>query len=412
MGEEPVKIGIVTTTFHPYPGGVTEHVDCTYRVLKERGHDVRIVTTSYGRGTSDVEDDVIRIGRAVQIPTNGSICPVALGLKLPARVREILARERFDVLHIHEPFMPHLCLTALGEARGPVVGTFHANHESALTYGASKLLLKRYAGKVTRRIAVSEAARETVARHFPGEYTIIPNGVDVERFSRARPFPEFADGRISLLYVGRMEPRKGPKWLFKALPRIFEEVPECHMTVVGSGPLTRYYRSFIPRSIRDRVDFRGYVSGSTLARLYASADIYCSPATGGESFGIVLLEAMAARAAIVASSIPGYEAVLDDGTTGLLARPTSPASIAAAVIRLARDEELRRRLVENASHEVTRYAWDRVTAEILEVYEAAIDEHHGRTGPARDRAATGEGATERNESAEGGSAVSGKILVR
>jgi phosphatidylinositol alpha-mannosyltransferase len=376
-----MKIGIVTTAYYPYPGGVSEHVYNTYRQLKELGHDVRVVTTSFGRGTAANDPDVIRIGRAVSVPANGSICPVATGFRIADRVRRALESERFDVVHVHEPFMPMLCLSVLREANVPLVGTFHACNESALGYRLFRPMLLRYAERLTCCIAVSEAARRTAARHFDVGFSVIPNGVDVERFSLAEPAPELSDGRTNLLFVGRMEPRKGAKHLFRALPAVLEEVPDLRLTVVGGGPFLKYYRSFVPAECRGSVRFEGFVSSERLASHYASADIYCSPAVGGESFGIVLLEAMAGGAAIVASDISGYRDVVEHGRTGLLVSPGDPDDIARAIVRLARDSELRSALVANAREAVMRYSWDRVTREIVEVYEEAIGA--GRSGTGR-----------------------------
>jgi len=180
--------------------------------------------------------------------------------------------------------------------------------------------LGHYIDKLDARIAVSAAAVQTVSRHFGGEYTIIPNGVDIA------------------------------KYLLRALPRILREVPRARLVVVGSGPMSGYYRSHLPEGVEDRVVFTGRVSGDVLTRHYAEADVFCSPAMGGESFGIVLIEAMAAGAAVVASDIAGYRDVVRDGATGLLVRRGDPDSIAAAIVRLAHDSELRRRLVESAGN--------------------------------------------------------------
>ena len=315
-----MKIGIVTPTFHPYPGGVTEHVFHTFREMSRLGHDVKIVTTSFGGGDSPIEDRVIRIGRAVPIPANGSICPVAVDPRMTASVRRVLDRERFDVIHVHEPLMPMLCLAVLAAARAPVVGTFHASNESSLGYRIWRPVLMRYYERLAARIAVSDAARASVQPFFGGEFRIIPNGVDVARFALAEPLPDLKDGSYNILFVGRLEPRKGAKYLFRAMPDILKEIPEARLTVIGGGLLAGYYRGFVPAEARERVRFLGRVPGEVLARHYATADVYCSPATGGESFGIVLLEAMAAGAAVVASDIqvrhPGrrdrhpYEATL------------------------------------------------------------------------------------------------------
>ena len=358
-----MKVGIVTQAYYPYRGGVSEHVHHTAEVLRSRGHDVRIITTRF----ADEEPDplVLRIGRAVSIPANGSICPVAVAPMMGERVRAVLDEQRFDVLHIHEPFLPTLCLSVLRHAEVPVVGTFHASNERAIGYRVFRERLGRHASKLSHRIAVSGAAMRTVERYFDGDYRVIPNGVDIARFAGAVPLPEIDDGKLNVLFVGRMEPRKGAKFLFRAFPEIVAAIPDVRLTVVGGGPFSMYYCSFLPRGrCRELTSFEGFVSPEMLARHYASADIFCSPATGGESFGIVLLEAMAAGAAIVASDIHGYRDVVEHGRTGLLVRPGSPKAIAEGIIRLARDEELRTAIVRNASAAVRRYAWERVTSEI------------------------------------------------
>ncbi len=367
-----MKVGIVTPNYYPYPGGVTEHVRHTYLELKRLGHTVRVVTTSFGEGETPDEQDVIRIGRSVTVPANGSMCPVAVAPRMGARLRDVFEREEFDVLHVHEPFMPMLCLAALRAADVPVVGTFHASNDSSVGYRLFRRALEPYAAKLAKRIAVSRAARETVARHLGGTYAIVPNGVDVERFSAAAPIPELSDGRLNILFVGRMEPRKGAKFLLKALPAIRAALPHSRVTFVGGGPLTWYYRSHVPRSCGDYASFEGRVSGDELPRYFATADVYCSPATGGESFGIVLLEAMAAGAAIVASNIPGYRDVVSHEETGILVPAREPSAIADAIVRVGRDEALRSALVANARRAVKRYSWDRVTGEILDVYEEAV----------------------------------------
>jgi phosphatidylinositol alpha-mannosyltransferase len=366
-----MKIGIVTPAFHPYPGGVTEHVHHAYVELRKLGHDVRILTTRFGRGGSPMEDDVIRLGHAVYVPANGSVCPVPVGWHLTERAREVLDREGFDVLHVHEPLMPMLCLSVLRAARVPVVGTFHASNERGAGYRLFRPVLAPYFSKLSRCICVSEAARESIRPHFGGTYDLIPNGVDVARFAEAPRTPELRDGAFNMLFVGRMEPRKGAKYLFRAMPAVLRKVPEARLTVVGAGPLRPYYRAFVPPSCRKRVVFRGRVDGGTLAALYRTADVYCSPATGGESFGIVLLEAMAAGTAIVASRIPGYASVVRDGETALLVRPRSPGELAEAIIRLRQEPETRERLVAAGRRAVQRYSWERIGREIAGVLEEA-----------------------------------------
>jgi phosphatidylinositol alpha-mannosyltransferase len=379
-----VKIGIVTPTYHPYPGGVPEHVYHTAEELVRLGHDVRVVTTHFGGGSAPNEERVIRIGRSVNVPANGSICPVAVDVRMRAKVRRKLSEERFDVLHLHEPLMPMLCLAVLAEADVPTVGTFHANNDGALGYKLFRPVLERYVSRLTERIAVSRAAEDTVSRHFGGRYTIVPNGVDVDRFARAEPYPR--DGReFRILFVGRLEPRKGAKFLLRAMPAVIGSVPDARLVVVGSGPMSAYYRSHLPDEVSGRVDFVGRVSGDDLARHYASADVFCSPAMGGESFGIVLIEAMAAGAAVVASDIGGYRDVVTDGRNGLLTRRGDPDSIAGAIARLARDGQLRRRLTDTGREDVRQYSWDRITGRILEVYRSAVSTAGRHENEAADR---------------------------
>ncbi len=390
-----MKIGIVTPAFYPYRGGVTEHVYHTYVQLRRLGNDVRIITTSFGEDESPCEEHVVRIGRAFSVPANGSICPVAVDLRMASQLRKVYRDESFDVLHLHEPLMPTLCLTALSQADVPVVGTFHASNDGALGYRVFRPLLERYVRRLSRRIAVSRAARTTASTHFAGAYEIVPNGVDVGRFANAEPIEELQDGSLNILFVGRMEPRKGAKHLLRALPRIIAEVPRCRLIVVGGGPLAAHYGKYMPEECRSRTLFTGFVSNEMLARHYATADIFCSPAVGGESFGIVLLEAMASRTAIVASSILGYRDVVADGRTGLLVPPASPDALAEAIVRLAHDHDLRKRLVDEAAREVERYAWDRVTREILGVYRAAVGGVAGGDGSGRRDADTKEVRKER-----------------
>jgi phosphatidylinositol alpha-mannosyltransferase len=375
-----VKIGIVTPNYYPYPGGVTEHVRHTYVELRRLGHDVRVVTTSFGEGETPDAHDVVRVGRSVTVPANGSMCPVAVAPRMVSRLRTIFEREAFDLLHVHEPFMPLLCLAALRAAEMPVVGTFHASNESSWGYRLFRRALQPYAAKLSKRIAVSASARDTVGRHLGGTYEIVPNGVDVERFASAEPIPELSDGTLNVLFVGRMEPRKGARFLLAALPAIRSALPDSRVTFVGGGPLTWYYRLHVPRSCGDYATFEGRVSADMLPRYFRTADIYCSPATGGESFGIVLLEAMAAGAAIVASNISGYGDVVSHEDTGILVPPGDPSAIADAIVRVGRDEALRGALVGNARRSVERYSWVRVTREILDVYEDAVS--GARTGGA------------------------------
>ena len=365
-----MRIGIVAPTYQPYRGGVGEHVSHLAIELRRSGHDVLVVTTHFGRGGRDEERGVVRIGRAVLVPANGSFCPIAMDPAMRPRMRRALRELRLDVLHVHEPFLPFLSLAAVAESPCPVVATFHASNESPLGYRIFRRALEPYARRIDERIAVSRAARETVEPFFDGPYEIIPNGVDVARFAEAAPFERDAS-EFNILFVGRLEKRKGLEHLLGAMPLVVKEVPSARLVVVGGGPLASYYRSRVPAGARARVEFLGFVPAADVPRHYRTADIYCSPATGGESFGIVLLEAMAAGSVVVASDIAGYRDVVKDEVTGALVRKGSPDDIARAIIQLARSERTRRRFRESAREDVERYDWSRVAQRILAVYRRA-----------------------------------------
>lgn len=380
-----MRIGIVTPTYLPYRGGVGEHVRHVADELRAAGHAVKIVTTHFGRSDEPDGPDVIRIGRAVLVPANGSMCPVALDPAMRRRMRRVLTEERFDVLHVHEPFLPMLPLAAVAESSCPVVATFHASNESPFGYRVFHRQLSNYAGRISERIAVSRAALSTVRPYFQGPYEIVPNGVDVARFASAEPF-EKAPGEFRILFVGRLERRKGLEHLLSAMPDILRHVPQARLVVVGGGPLAGYYRSKVPAAAASRVEFTGFVSREDLPRHYRTADVYCSPAVGGESFGIVLLEAMAAGAPVIASDIPGYRDVVTDGVTGLLVRKGSSKVLTGAVMSIAGDREMGRRLAAAAWEEVGRYDWSSVTERILAVYRRALgieapDEPEERAAP-------------------------------
>lgn len=367
-----MRVGIVAPTYRPYRGGVGEHVRHVALELRRLGHQTTVVTTRFGGGGEPDDEHVVRLGRAVLVPANGSLCPVAVAPAMRRRVRRVFRRCRFDVVHVHEPFLPMLPLAAVAEAPCPVVATFHASNESPFGYRVFRRQLAPYAERLSERIAVSRAALATVEPYFEGPYEIVPNGVEVARFSKAPPFERDPD-EFRILFVGRLEQRKGLEYLLSAMPRVLEDVPTARLIVVGGGPLAGYYRSRVPSRARSRVEFTGFASNEDVPRHYRSADVFCSPAVGGESFGIVLLEAMAAGAVVVASDIPGYRDVVTNGGTGLLVPRASSASIASAIIHLARFEERARRLREAARREVVRYDWESVTRRILDLYERAIE---------------------------------------
>lgn len=366
-----MKIGIVTQSYYPRPGGVTEVVHYTARELRRLGHAVKIVTTRY-EGSEQPDPDVVRVGRNVLVPMNGAWVNMTVGFDLVSRLRRIFDEEAFDLIHTHCPLVPTLPLMTIAAVRPgqKLVGTFHAAAESNLAYRLFRAPLAGRAARLDRRMAVSEAAMRLASRYFPGRYDIVPNGVDCGRFRPGiEPIARFRDGRLNILFVGRLDRRKGAPYLCRALPIVARELGgRARLIVVGEKGL----RSALCARPSDlggaEIVWAGRVPPETLPRYYATADIFCSPAVGRESFGIVLLESMAAGTPVVASDIPGYRAVVADGVDGLLAAPRDPSSIARALLAVARDDKLRMRLAAAGREKALRYDWSIIAQRVEEIY--------------------------------------------
>jgi phosphatidylinositol alpha-mannosyltransferase len=363
------------------PGGVNSHCARLREQFTERGHQVRIVAPSSRRVD---EADVVTIGkRPVSVPASGSLARISLSLTLGPPVRELLAKERFDIVHVHEPFMPVLPIHFLRYSEAVNVGTFHASREKRqFFYTWGRRHLRRWFRRLDGKIAVSPAAARFVEEYFPGYYNIIPNGVDVEHFSAPKPpLPEFQDGKRNILFVGRPERRKGLDYLLEAFAEVRRRQPETRLIVVGAGKFGRYERRRLPGVV-----FRGYVSYDDLPRYHQSAHVFCAPNTGFESQGIVLLEAMAAGLPVVASNIEGFAAVVTHGEEGLLILPGDARALADALLELLPDEGRRRRMAELGRRRAQGFSWQRVSQQVLSYYERLLHERGlsaARREPAR-----------------------------
>ena len=366
-----MKIGLVTPYVYPLPGGVNQHVRYLYENLRLRGHDVRILTSSHGLQRAS-EGDVIRIGKGFSMPANGSVGTITVSPRFLSQVRDVLDREQFDLLHFHEPFVPFLSLVFLGLSNSVNIATFHAFGGFSPAYQIGSRLMRPSAGRIHGRIAVSAVARHFVERFFPGDYKVIPNGVDVPRFANAVPVARWQDGTPNLLFVGRHEPRKGLLDLLKAYRILRKTGCHCRLLVVGGGPQAKEARRYLATRKLGGVEFLGRVSDDERDALFKTADVYCSPATGRESFGIVLLEAMAAGTAIVASDIHGYKGVVRRGREGLLVPPGKPKDLAAALAQLLSDDELREAMARSGLERAQEFSWERVTAKVEDYYGFVI----------------------------------------
>ena len=362
-----MKIGIVTPYAYPMPGGVNDHVGSLYRVLRARGHDVRIITSSHGLQKAS-EGDIIRVGKGFSVPFNGSMGTITLSPTYLAQMRAILERERFDVLHYHEPFVPFLSLVTLTLSTSVNIGTFHAFGGLSISYEFGKRMLGHYAGKLHGRIAVSPAARHFISRYFPGEYKIVPNGVEPGRYQRAVPIARYRDGVPNILFVGRMEPRKGLIHLLRAFRKLQRDGVRARLLLVGTGPGEREARRYVLTRQLENVEFLGRVPEGQKAQLFKTADIYVSPATGRESFGIVLLEAMSAGAPIICSDIHGYRGVVRRDRDGLLVEPGNADALAASMRRLIDDPQLRAQLSRAGEERAQLFTWEHVGQAVEEYY--------------------------------------------
>jgi phosphatidyl-myo-inositol alpha-mannosyltransferase len=366
-----LKIALVSPYDYPYPGGVTNHVKQLHREFVSMGHEVRIMAPSSNRNIEREVDDFYRIGTVRRVPANGSIARITLSFRLARRVREVLAAEKFDVVHVHEPLMPSLPPTVLRYSESINIGTFHAYRGSYYGYFYGRPVLRYAFRQLDGRIAVSRAAKRFVRQYFMAPYKIIPNGVDVERFApeNVHPLPELMDGRPNVLFVGRPEKRKGVGYLLRAYPEVKAAFPDARFVVVGAGNWEDSpYRAYIDRHKMRDIVVVGRVSDDDLPCYHRSAHAFCAPATEGESFGIVLLEAMAAALPVVATSIEGYSQVMTDGREGLLVRPRDEHALARGICEVLQDRERARTMGDCGRATARLYSWDRVAEQIADFY--------------------------------------------
>jgi phosphatidylinositol alpha-mannosyltransferase len=363
------RVGLVCPYSFDVPGGVQNHVLDLAEALRLHGFEVSVLAP--GDPDGGLPEGVVTVGSAVPVPANGSVARLALGPLVGTRVRRWL-RTGFDLVHVHEPAAPSLSLLTVAAAEVPMVGTFHTSRVRTRALAAGVALVRPALEKLNARIAVSSAARETLVELYGGDPVVIPNGVWVDRFARAPTRPDWAgDGTVA--FVGRLdEPRKGFAVLAAALPRIVRARPGVRILVVGTGSADAAMEG-VPAEVADRVCLLGGVDDATKAEVLATADLLVAPNTYGESFGIVLVEAMAAGAAVVASDLPAFEAVLRDGRCGRLVPTGDASSLAAAVLALLDDDAARATLRARGAQAARAYDWPAVSARVEQVYGAVLD---------------------------------------
>jgi phosphatidyl-myo-inositol alpha-mannosyltransferase len=375
-----MRIGIACPYSWDVPGGVQSHIRDLAEALIEVGHEVSVI--------SPADDDtplppyITPAGRAVPVPYNGSVARLSFGFLSASRVRRWIREGQFDLLHVHEPSVPSLSLLACWVATGPIVATVHTAMPRSRVLLATYPVLRTALEKLSGRIAVSEAARNTLVEHIGGDAVVIPNGVATRRFRKADPLPGWPGSGGSIGFLGRMdEPRKGLHVLLKAFEILAPERPGLRLLIAGGSGDVEDQLHKVPASLRDRMTVLGAVSDEDKVRMLHSVDVFCSPNTGGESFGIVTAEAMAAGVPIVASDIDAFRQVLRNGEAGELFATGDPADLARAAARLLDDPARRAALSNAALKAVAQYDWSVVARDVLSVYETVVlgREHAGVT---------------------------------
>lgn len=348
------------------PGGVQSHVLQLAEVMDGLGHHVSVLAPS--SPGAQLPDYVVSGGRAVPIPYNGSVARLRFGPATHRLVKRWLADGDFDVLHLHEPNAPSLSMLALNIAEGPIVATFHTSTTKSLTLSVFEPILRPMHEKIVGRIAVSDLARRWQMEALGSDAVVIPNGVDVSTFASAPLLDGYPRPGKSVLFLGRFdEPRKGMAVLLRALPTLVERFPDVEVLVVGRGDEDELRDD--AGELAPHLRFLGQVDDAVKASAMRSADVYCAPHTGGESFGIVLVEAMAAGTAVVASDLDAFRQVLDDGAAGRLVPVDDAAALADGLIEVLDDDAVREHYITAATHVVRRYDWSVVARQIMRVYE-------------------------------------------
>jgi phosphatidylinositol alpha-mannosyltransferase len=359
-----VKIGIVCPYAWDVPGGVSAHIRDQAETLIEMGHDVSVITP--------VEDPdslpayAVDGGRPRSVPYNGSVARLTFGVKATARVRRWIREGEFDVLHVHEPLAPSLGVLACWSARGPMVATVHSSIERSRVLVTGYYLAQTALEKISALVAVSEHARRTIVDHLGGDAVLIPNGVRVDHYQDAQPLREWPGPAIG--FLGRMdEPRKGLPILLEAFAGIRARIPDAILVLIGPGEPDEVLGD-VPAALRSGIVVLGRLNEADKARALASLSVYVAPNTGGESFGIVLLEAMAAGAPVVASDLDAFARVLDEGRCGALFPVGDAAALEATVVDLLGNDEERRRLAAAGARRVAAYDWRTVAGDLIDVY--------------------------------------------
>jgi phosphatidylinositol alpha-mannosyltransferase len=365
-----LKIGIVCPYGWDTPGGVQIHIKELAQWLITKGHEVSVLAPVTDENGA-LEPWVVSAGRPISIPYNGAVAKVIFGPLASSRVKQWITNGNFDLLHLHEPAIPSLSLLAGWAGDGPMVATFHAAANPQKVANAIGTMLDPLIERITAKIAVSEIARETLKDRFNTEAVVIPNGINTKKFEGIGIRAEWALPN-TIGFIGRFdEPRKGLAVLLEALPKIVEEIPNLRVLVAGPGNPQDFHK-LVPTELRERITFLGRISELEKAQFFKSISLYIAPNTGSESFGIILAEAMAAGTPIVASNLPAFTQLLDDGESGAIFESENPNSLAQTVLNLLANEKERSSLAIAGYEKAKSFDWDSVGEQILSVFDMAL----------------------------------------
>ncbi|MGQ9707292.1 MAG: glycosyltransferase family 4 protein [bacterium] len=377
----PLRICLVSAAYRPYPSGVSEHIHNLAESLQELGQEVVIMTTRFPefestKTTLKEPGNVFRFGRAILVPLNHSYATLPVGLKLPSQVAQFLKLRQFDIIHCHGLFWPEISYWALCYSRTTNVITFLTAGFKVHTIGNNlfRFLFRSEIEKIHGRIAISKRAQAAIEPYLPGEFRIIPSGINLNRFRpNLPPLPDRVRRNKTILFLGRLDKRKGLDVLIRSMPLILKEVPDACLMVVGKGPMEAHCRQLTHYlGINHAVNFIGVANQDELPRYYCGADLYCSPALGGETQGVVLLEAMACGVPVVASRIPGYDETVRDMIDGVLFPPQDINALAHSIIRVLKNERLKEQLINNGLKKVRDYAWPVIAQKTLNYYQELL----------------------------------------
>ncbi len=365
-----LRIGMVSPYGWDVPGGVQVHIKDLAENLIAQGHSVSVLAPVSQEELLS-ENYVVSAGRPVPIPYNGAVARILFGPLASSRVKQWIAQGEFDVLHIHEPAIPSLSLLTAWAADGPIVATFHAAANKQKAIYAVGPILEAMLEKVSAKIAVSEMARATLKDHFDTEAVVIPNGIDSQKFALASSREEWKSP-FTIGFLGRFdEPRKGLPLLMEAFALALSREPRLRLLVAGPGD-EKVALKHLPASVAAKITFLGKLDDESKSQFFKSVDLYVAPNTGGESFGIILAESMAAGTPILASNIPAFEQLLQGGKSGALFTSESAADLSTRLIELFADADQRTQLSQNGLERAKDFDWQTVSAQIMDVYEMAI----------------------------------------